>query len=381
MQAVQTPIIPVIGDWIRQTPDTLSLGQGIVHYGPPPEALARLQSVLHTPELNPYGPVVGLSALREVIADKLAMDNGIDLRQGWEIVVTAGSNMGFLAAVLAIASVGEEIILLAPYYFNHEMAIALAGCRAIEVPTNALGQPDLEHLAAAITPQTRAIVTISPNNPTGVVYPSATLAAINRLCHARGLFHISDEAYEYFVYDGAEHHSPAALPGSAGHTISLFSLSKSYGFAGWRIGYMLIPTNLLEAVRKVQDTNLICPPLACQQAAIGALQVGRTYIQPYLQQLNRVRQQVLTALQPLAPQVLPLPAQGAFYIFLKLQCDLDSLWLCQRLIEEFQIAVLPGSTFGATGSSLRLAYGMLDHASVSEAMRRLTRGLKALLSL
>lgn len=380
MQMVQTPIIPVIGDWIRQHPGTLSLGQGVVGYGPPPGAIAQLQQALNNPSLNSYGPVVGSDTLRQLIADKLARDNGIDLQQDWEIVVTAGSNMGFLAAILAIASVGEEIILLSPYYFNHDMAIALAGCRTVAVPTTAQGQPNLDRLAAAITPRTRAIVTISPNNPTGAVYPRTTLAAINALCRERGLFHISDEAYEYFIYDKAVHCSPAALPQSAGHTISLFSLSKSYGFAGWRVGYMLIPRQLLEAVRKVQDTNLICPPQVCQQAAIGALQAGHDYIHPHVRYLDRIRRQVLAALAPLSPQVTPLPAQGAFYVFLQLQASLDPLWLCQRLIESFQVAVLPGTTFGTTGCSLRLAYGVLDEAALPEAMGRLTTGLKTLLN-
>ena len=130
---------------------------------------------------------------------------------------------------------------------------------------------------AAITPRTRAIVTISPNNPSGAVYPKATLAAVNALCSERGIYHISDEAYEYFVYDGAEHFSPASLPGATEHTISLYSFSKAYGFASWRIGYMVIPEALTVAVRKAQDTILICPPVVSQHAALGALAAPADY--------------------------------------------------------------------------------------------------------
>ena len=129
----------------------------------------------------------------------------------------------------------------------------------------------------AITPRTRAVVTVSPNNPTGAVYPESTLRAVNTLCRDRGIFHIHDEAYEYFTYGGAGHFSPGSLPEAAGHTISLFSLSKAYGMASWRIGYMVIPEVLAEAVNKIQDTILICPPAVSQHAAIAALEVGRSF--------------------------------------------------------------------------------------------------------
>ena len=173
--------------------------------------------------------------------------------------------MAFVNAVLAVADPGDEIILLAPYYFNHEMAVAMAGCRPVVVPTDARYQLRLDAIAPAITPRTRAVVTISPNNPTGAVYPEADLRAVNELCAARGVYHIHDEAYEYFTYDGAAAFLAGSIAGAAPHTISLYSLSKAYGFASWRIGYMVIPDALFEAVNKIQDTKLICPPLVSQQ--------------------------------------------------------------------------------------------------------------------
>ncbi len=145
--------------------------------------------------------------------------------------------MGFLNAILAITSPGDEIILQTPYYFNHEMAVAIAGCRAIPVPTDSNYQLRLDAIRQAITGRTRAIVTVSPNNPTGVVYSEADLRQINALCASSGIYHITDEAYEYFTYDGAEHFSPGSIPDSAESTLSLYTLSKAYGFASWRIGY------------------------------------------------------------------------------------------------------------------------------------------------
>ena len=174
-------------------------------------------------------------------------------------------------AVLAITDPDDEIVLLVPYYFNHEMAIVMAGARAVAAETTSDYQIDLDAIRRAITPRTRAVVTVSPNNPTGAVYPRAALQAVNELCRERGIFHIHDEAYEYFTYGGVEHFSPGSLPGAAAHTISLFSLSKAYGMASWRVGYMVVPDVLFEAVNKIQDTILICPPAVSQHAAMAAL--------------------------------------------------------------------------------------------------------------
>src|SRR6266545_4276167 len=260
MQAVQSPVIPIIGELIRSTPGTISLGQGIVSYGPPRESLVAAAEFGRTLEEHRYGPVEGTPALVAAIGEKLQRENGIDVARDRRIVVTAGGNMAFMNAVLAITDPGDEVLLLTPFYFNHDMAIVLAGCRTVAVPTDANYQVSLEAIREALTPRTRAIVTVSPNNPSGAVYDEATLRAVNALCRERGLYHINDEAYEYFTYDGVRHVSPGAIEEGRDHTISLYSLSKAYGFASWRIGYMVIPEHLFESVNKIQDTNLICPP-------------------------------------------------------------------------------------------------------------------------
>src|SRR6185369_4150103 len=121
-----------------------------------------------------------------------------------------GGNLAFMNAVLAITDPGDEIILQAPYYFNHEMAIAMAGCRAVLVSTDENYQLQPDVICRAITPKTKAVVTVSPNNPTGAVYPQKALTQVNKICADAGIYHISDEAYESFTYDGAEHFSPAS---------------------------------------------------------------------------------------------------------------------------------------------------------------------------
>lgn len=381
MQRVQTPMIPVVGEWIAQHPGTISLGQGIVHYDPPSEVrTAVLQAVSEaTPRIDRYCLVRGIDEFLSQIEQKLTSENDIRL-DGSTIVATAGSNMGFQNAVFAIADPGDEFILQGPYYFNHEMAIDIAGCRAVIVPTTSDYQLDLAAIEAAITPRTRAIVTVSPSNPTGAVYSSASLTAVNQLCRERGLYHISDEAYEYFVYGDQPHFSPASIEGANSYTISLYSLSKAYGMAGWRTAYMVIPDHLETAIKKIQDTNLVCPPVINQFAAAAAMRMGRDWCHEQIAGFHGVRDLVTSELRSLGARCEVPQPDGAFYVLARMDTNQTDLDLVESLIREFGIAVMPGSTFGVTeGCSLRVAYGALDGKTVAEGMGRLIRGLKQLL--
>jgi len=381
MHAVQTPIIPVVGALIRQYPGTISLGQGVVYYDPPKAAIARMADFLATSENHKYQSVQGIAPLLEAIAAKLATENGMEPSNERQTVVTAGSNMGFLNALLAITLPGDEIILQTPYYFNHEMAIAIAGCRAVLVSTNEQYQLQPEAIRQAITERTRAVVTISPNNPTGAVYPEASLRAVNALCRECAIYHIHDEAYEYFTYDGVPHFSPGSIAESAAHTISLYSLSKAYGFASWRIGYMVIPAHLLESVMKIQDTNVICPPVISQYAAVGALQAGAAYCREKLGAIAAVRQRLLTELATIQSLCTIPPADGAFYVLLKVHTDLPDMVLVERLVRDYGVAVIPGSAFGLkVGCYLRVAYGALSTETAIAGIERLRQGLKGILS-
>ena len=373
-------MIPVVGEMIKRHPGTISLGQGVVHYGPPREVMeAVARAAVEDPRVHRYGLAFGIDPLLEQVRTKLETENDTKICLTRRIAVTAGSNMGFLNAVLAIADPGDEIILLAPFYFNHEMAIGIAGCKAVAVPTDRDYQPDLAAIEAAITRRTRAVVTISPNNPTGAVYPTSAMQAINALCRDRGVYHIADEPYEYFTYGGAKHFSPASLPDAAAHTISLYTLSKAYGMAGWRIGYMVIPAHLEESIKKIQDTNLICPPILNQIAATAALSVGRAWADAQIRPIAKVRDLVMTELERLGDRIYVPECGGAFYALMRLHTNRADMDLVEALIRDFGVAVMPGSTFGATdGCSLRVAYGALDADTVAEGIGRLVRGLTSM---
>jgi aspartate/methionine/tyrosine aminotransferase len=381
MDAVQAPIVAVVGDLIRQVPGTISLGQGVVHYGPPQAAVNIAREAMANPDTHSYQDGAGNPALLGAIAHKLQRDNGIDVARGSRVTVTAGGNMAFVHAVLAITSPGDEVILPVPFYFNHEMAIQIAGCTPVLVATDERFQLDLDLIRDAVTPRTRAIVTVSPNNPTGAVYPEAALRAVNRLCQERGIYHISDEVYEYFTYGTTRHVSPGAFDGAHSHTISLFSLSKAYGFAGWRIGYMVYPESLENAVAKVQDTVLVCPPVISQIAAVAAMEVGPAYCRRHLQSLAEIRDIVTAELRSLEPLCTVPPADGAFYCFIRVNADLDPMKMAERLIREHRVAVIPGPAFGVTeGCCFRVAYGALQKATVAEGIGRLVGGLRSLLA-
>ncbi len=389
LQAVQSPIIPVIADLIRTHPGTISLGQGVVGYGPPGGAEEKITRFLADPANHKYQAVAGIAPLLAALERKLATDNHVTAGAGHSarLMVTAGGNQAFMNALLAIADPGDEVILPTPYYFNHEMAVTMVSCRPVLVPTDAQYQLDLPALRAAITPRTRAIVTVSPNNPTGAIYPESALRAVNALCAEHGIFHISDEAYAAFTYDGARHFSPGSIPASAAHTISLHSMSKAYGFASWRVGWMVFPEKLEPALRKIQDTLLICPPVISQFAALGALDEtrggGTPYVQEKIRAIAHVRtlvQSELAALERDGVCTVP-PVQGAFYFLLRVNAPAKastSLAVAERLIREHGVAVIPGNAFGLEqGCHLRVAYGALQENTAAEGLGRLARGLRA----
>jgi aspartate/methionine/tyrosine aminotransferase len=381
MDAVQAPIVPIVGDLIRQTPGTISLGQGVVHYGPPLPVVEAVRAALARPSTHEYHDGNGLPILLDRIKTKLRAENRIEVGAGSLVMVTAGANMAFMHAVLSTTMPGDEVILPVPFYFNHEMAVEMAGCRVVRVPTDERFQLRVEAIANAFTPSTRMVVTVSPNNPSGAVYSEDSLRALSAVCRDRGVYHFSDEPYEYFTYGAARHVSPGSFEGSSAYTLSAFSLSKAYGFAGWRIGYVVYPEHLASALMKSQDTILICPPIASQLAAAAALEVGRAHCEPHVRELAVIREIVLTELNALAPLAHVPAADGAFYALLRVNTSMDPMVLGERLIREHHVAVIPGPAFGLTeGCVFRVAYGALQKETVTEGIGRLVRGLRAILA-
>ena len=379
IQNVQDPIIPIVGQWISENPGTVSLGQGIVWYGPPSEISQGINEFNKNPDNHIYKAVHGIPQLLTAIEAKLEMDNNIKPSLDRKIVVTAGGNLAFSNAVFAIADPGDEFILSVPFYFNHEMAIAMANCNSVLVAMDENYQPDLKAIEAAIGPKTKAVVTVSPGNPTGVVLTKDNLLAVNALCKQKGIFHIHDEAYEYFHYGDSEQFSPASIENSDAHTISLFSLSKSFGFASWRIGYMVIPTGLFDPIMKIQDTQLICAPVISQFAAVAAMHEGKNWCMQQQKPISESRNIVVSALDEISDICSYPKSTGAFYFYLNIDTKLSSIDVCERLIKEHGVAVIPGVTFGSVdGTYLRIAYGAMTPQTAGEGIERFVSGIAAI---
>jgi len=292
-------------------------------------------------------------------------------------MVTAGGNLAFMHAIMAVTQPGDEIILPVPFYFNYEMAVQMAGCRVVSIPTDGRYQLSVDAIRAAITERTRAVVTISPNNPTGAVYAESALRDVNRLCAEQRVYHITDEVYEYFHYGPTRHVSPASFPGASDHTISIYSLSKAYGFAGWRVGYFVYPDHLETAILKSQDTLLVCATVIAQVAAAAAVGIGRSYSAPYIAELREVRRLVLEASSARWSRLRGQTAR--FYCLVKVNRPLDQMQLAERLIREYRVGVMPGSAFGMSKECyFRVAFGALQKATVAEGMGRLVEGLRAI---
>jgi len=376
LDAVQSPIIPYIGELTRNHPGTISFGQGIAFYGPPAEAFNNVQKCLPNESINRYGPVEGIPDLQHALINKLKLVNGIEIDSSNAVIVTAGSNMAFNTTILAITDPGDEVILPLPYYFNHEMSLMMERCKPVLVSCNEDFHLDIEKIKSAITIKTKAIVTISPNNPSGAVYTKQELLEINQLCKDNNIYHISDEAYEDFYYEQHQHFSSASHENTQQHTISLFSFSKGYGFAGWRIGYMVIPEHLLAAVKKIQDTILISPPVISQHAAVGALSTNADYLQDKRNAMSSKRELVLRKLNNLSCLKMKPTSEGAFYTLLNIDSKHEDMQLAETLIEKHGVATIPGSAFGIkAGCYLRLSYGALSDPIIDEGLDRIIKGL------
>lgn len=373
----KAPIIQLLSQ-VSIPDDVISFGQGIPFFPPPKSAVDAAKNSMMQAKGYQYSTDAGWLDLRKKIAEKVSSSTKANVHAEHNVMVTSGANQAFMNAVLAITSPGDEIIFLMPSYFNYVMAAQLVSCKPVFVETTKLFQPEIEKIKTKISKKTKAIVTISPNNPTGAVYSKESLKSINQLCEQNHLFHISDEVYEYFVYDDIKHVSPLNFDQSLGHTISLFSLSKAFGLSGYRIGYMIHPKFLFDDLLKAQDTIGICAPSPSQAAAINAIPLKQSYCTKYFDKIKRNREIVISKLSEI-PRVHGSWTKGAYYFFITVDSSLSSLALAKQLIEEYGVIVLPGSMFDVSFCSFRLSYGNLSEKKVNEGITRLINGIQTLL--
>ncbi len=342
----------------------------------PPLALrqAIADAAINTPEAHLYGPVLGLPALRAEIARQWSEHYG-GLVQESQTAITQGCNQAFCAVMSTLAAAGDEVILPTPWYFNHKMWLDMQGVRAVPLATGAGLIPCAEAAAALITPRTRAIVLVSPNNPGGVEYPAETLAAFRDLARTRGLALIVDETYRDFDSRTGRPHDLFTDPDWDDTLIQLYSFSKAYRLTGHRVGAVVASPERLFQIEKFLDTVAICPNQLGQIAALWGMQ-------NLSQWLAGERAEILTRRAAMVAGFDALPEWkllgcGAYFAYVEHPFAESSDVLCQRLVRDAGLLMLPGTMFQPEGAAegarqIRIAFANVDVSGIAETFRRLS---------
>lgn len=351
--------------------EVLNLLEGEPDLPAPPKVLEATRRALSR-GLTRYSDAAGLPELRAAISRKLEARNGISAAPE-DILVTNGAKQALYDALQAICGPGDEVLIPSPYWVTFPESVRMAGARPVFVATRA-HQLDVDAVGRAVTPRTRAIIINSPNNPTGAVYPAAALRALVRLAAKRDFLILSDEAYEDFVYDGAENLSVAAL-GAGKRTITVQTFSKSYSMTGFRVGFLAAPPEIARAVLRLHGhiTGNVCT--FAQHGAIAALGLGRAE----LERRRAVFQKRRDLAYALASRGFDcVKPRGGLFVFADARRHLggsikDTEALAERLLHKAGVSVVPGSACGMEGF-LRLSFTSPEPA-LREAFARIEAAL------
>lgn len=325
-----------------------------------------------------YSELPGLGRLRAAIADKLRTFNGIAATAD-DVLVTNGLTHGSFAAFFAILDPGDEVILLDPHYPQHAGKIELAGGRVVSVPLDTERGFSIraDWIEAKITPRTKAIVLVNPSNPTGRVYSRDELAALAGVAIRHDLIVVSDEVYEYNVYEG-RHISIASLPDMAERTVSLYAFTKSHAMDGWRVGYATAAPDILGAMLKVTANDVTHVNTFVQHGALAAITGAPAVLRDMLTDERAKRDFLVEALNRMPGVVCPRP-QGTIYAFPDIRrTGLDSQTLADRLLEQAGVVVESGAFYGAQGEGyLRICFGSQTLPVIEAAVGRLAAFFKS----
>ncbi len=342
----------------------------------PPLALrqAIAEAALNDPGAHLYGPVLGLPALRAEIAAQWSAAYGGQIAPG-QVAITQGCNQAFTAVMSTLAGAGDQVILPTPWYFNHKMWLDMAGVQAVPLPAGPGLIPDAGRAATLITPATRAIVLVSPNNPGGAEYPADTLRAFLDLARAHGIALIVDETYRDFDSRSGRPHDLFADPDWPDTLIHLYSFSKAYRLTGHRVGAIVAAADRLAQVEKFLDTVAICPSQLGQIAALWGMRNLSQWV-------AGERAEILARRAAMTGGFAALPdwrllGCGAYFAYVEHPFALPSDVLAKRLVHEAAILMLPGTMFQPATHpegtrQLRIAFANIDADGITEMFRRLS---------
>jgi aspartate/methionine/tyrosine aminotransferase len=344
---------------------------------PPPQALreAIAEAALTNDAAHLYGPVLGLPDLREALAEETARIYG-GMIAAENVAITSGCNQAFCAAIAMLCAEGDEVILPTPWYFNHKMWLDMAGVHAVPLETGADLQPDPEAAEARITPRTRAIVLVTPNNPGGVEYPANLVSAFRDLARKHGLALIVDETYRDFHARSGAPHDLFADPDWDDTLIHLYSFSKAYRLTGHRVGAIVSSPARLAEVEKFLDTVTICPAQLGQIGALWGIRNLSQWLAGERDEILARRRAIADGFGPLENKGWRLMGLGAYFAYLRHPFETPSNELAPEIVHTAGILCLPGTMFhpadaAAGRSELRLAFANLDVDGIARLYDRL----------
>ena len=343
---------------------------------PPPEGLRRaMAEALEDPATHRYAPDLGLPPLRAAFAEHWGRLYG-GLVTASQVTVTSGANHAFCAAIAALCASGDAVMLPVPWYFNHKMWLDMAGVETVPLPTGADLLPDPEAARARITPRTRAIVLVTPNNPAGIDYPADLIGAFFDLARETGLRLILDETYRDFHGGPGTPHDLLSRPDWDETVVQLYSFSKSFRMAGHRIGAMVGAPGLMPEVEKFIDTVTICATPLSQRAALWGLANLGQWLEEQRSDLAARRAHLKTAFAPLAERGWHLRGLGGYFAYVEHPFALNTQDMSRRLVREAGILALPGAMFAPPGTPqaarhLRVACANIDAGQIDALVARL----------
>ncbi|HTZ89384.1 MAG TPA: aminotransferase class I/II-fold pyridoxal phosphate-dependent enzyme [Alloacidobacterium sp.] len=342
----------------------VNLAQGVCDTEIPSPVVENAIKAIHDGH-NIYTRMDGIMPLRQAIAHKLAHYNGIHVDPDSEVLVTSGATAGLYAACLALFDPGDEVVLFEPFYGYHVNTLLSLRIQPRVVPLAMHSwEIDFDALNAAITPRTRAIIVNSPSNPCGKVFTHAEFEKIAILAEEHDLFLLTDEIYEYFLFDGAAHISPASLPGMAERTITISGLSKTFSITGWRIGYLAADKRWLGSIAYFHDLTYVCAPSPFQYGSVaGLVELPDSFYAQLATEYQAKRDMLCSALQDVG--FTPSIPQGAYYVL----ADVGSVTgatareKARRLLAETGVAAVAGTAFFTEGRGeeiLRFCFAKRD---------------------
>jgi aspartate/methionine/tyrosine aminotransferase len=359
--------------------DVIGFGAGEPDFATPPAIVEAAIEAARRPASHRYTPAAGLPALREAVAAKTLRDSGYDVTAS-QVVITNGGKQAVYQAFAALLDPGDEVLLPAPYWTTYPEAIALAGGVPVEVMTDETSGylATVEQLEAARTPRTKVLLYCSPSNPTGAVYPRDQVEAIGRWAVDHGIWVVADEIYEHLTYDGAEAVSmPVAVPELADTCIVVNGVAKTYAMTGWRVGWMISPADVTKAATNLQSHLSSNVNNVAQYAALAAVSGDLTAVAEMRTAFDRRRRVMVRMLNEISGVTCPEPL-GAFYAFpsikglygttLRGRRVQTSAGLAELLLDEAEVAVVPGEAFGTPGY-FRLSYALGDDDLVKGVSR------------